>query len=103
MTPACGAVPGEQRRERSGSGWVRHRAGEGGLDIKPRLIGVDETLVLEFAGKQDNEKEPLVTGKVFWRLAMLLVSGDVGPCVVIDDPQRDADGSDTSGWPPVGS
>ncbi|MFC5821914.1 hypothetical protein [Nonomuraea harbinensis] len=76
---------------------------EGGLDIKPQLIGKDKTLVLEFAGKQDDEKEPPVTGKVFWKLATLLVPGDVGPCVVIDDPPWNDDGSDTSGRPPAGS
>ncbi|WP_329086416.1 MULTISPECIES: hypothetical protein [unclassified Streptosporangium] len=95
----------EKNRGKSGvlapDGLVTMR--EGGLDIKPRLIDEDKTLVLEFSGKQDDEKEPPVTGKVFWKLATLLIPGDVGPCVVIDDPQWDDDGSDTSGQPPAGS
>ncbi|MGA5763829.1 hypothetical protein [Nonomuraea bangladeshensis] len=76
---------------------------KGGLDINPQLIGKDQTLVLEFSGKEADEKKPPVTGKVFWKLATLLIPGAVGPCVVSDDPQWDDDGSDTSGQPPAGS
>ncbi|MFI6602751.1 hypothetical protein ACIBHX_41415 [Nonomuraea sp. NPDC050536] len=61
------------------------RMRDGGLDINPRHIGEDQTLVLEFAG---NEEETSKTGKqkVLWRLTAHMITGQVGPCVAIDDP-----------------
>ena len=50
--------------------------GRAGWNIKPQLIGKDKTLVLEFAGNQDDEMERPVTGRCsgssprFWSPAM---------------------------------
>ncbi|MGW2154985.1 hypothetical protein [Nonomuraea sp. NPDC001699] len=61
------------------------RMRDGGLDIDPRNIGKDQTLVLEFAG---NDKETNETRKqnTLWRLTGSMIKGQVGPCVAIDDP-----------------
>ncbi|GAA3079584.1 hypothetical protein [Streptosporangium carneum] len=58
---------------------------DGGLEIDPRRIGEDQTLVLEFAG---NEEETPETEKreMLWRLTAHMITGQVGPCVAIEDP-----------------
>ncbi|MEV0597389.1 hypothetical protein [Nonomuraea cavernae] len=55
------------------------------LDINPRRLGGDQTLVLEFAG---NATETAETKKqqMLWRLTSSVITGQVGPCVAIDDP-----------------
>ncbi|MFC4012649.1 hypothetical protein ACFOY2_35830 [Nonomuraea purpurea] len=78
---------------------------EGGLDINPRLIDADKTLVLEFAGNEEEEvpgAESPKTGKTWWILTTLVIPGDVGPCVVVDRPNWDDTGG-PEGRPPAGS
>ncbi|MER7503046.1 hypothetical protein AB0L05_08015 [Nonomuraea pusilla] len=62
------------------------RMRDGGLDIDPRLIGEDETLVLVFAGN-DEETAETKKRKVLWSLTARMITGQVGPCVAIDDPK----------------
>ncbi|MEV6038323.1 hypothetical protein AB0L65_44750 [Nonomuraea sp. NPDC052116] len=56
-----------------------------GVDISPRYVGAGQTLVLEFAEKP------------YWKLKAQVITGQVKPCAVIDDP----DGS-SAGQPPMG-
>ncbi|MDP9862163.1 MULTISPECIES: hypothetical protein [Streptosporangium] len=60
------------------------RMHNGGLDINPRNIGENHTLVLEFAG---NEGTPAAEKReVSWRLTGHTITGPVTPCVTVDDP-----------------
>ncbi|MFF4416605.1 hypothetical protein ACFYY8_29120 [Streptosporangium sp. NPDC001559] len=58
---------------------------KGGLDIDPLLIGQDQTLLLEFTGDQEETAETKKY-EMLWRLTASLVTGQVGPCVPVDDP-----------------
>jgi hypothetical protein len=61
------------------------RMRDGGLDINPRDIGENHTLVLEFAG---NEGTPAAgKRKMSWRLTGSTITGQVAPCVTVDDPE----------------
>ncbi|MFI6921947.1 hypothetical protein ACIBIZ_18540 [Nonomuraea spiralis] len=61
------------------------RMRDGGLDINPRHIGKDQTLVLEFAGTEEETAETRKQ-EVLWRLTASMITGQVGPCVTIEDP-----------------
>lgn len=74
---------------------------EGGLDIDPRLLDEDKTLVLEFAGSEE-EVPGAKPPKTWWILTELMIPGEVGPCVVVDRPDWDDDGG-PEGQPPAGS
>ncbi|MEV6159285.1 hypothetical protein AB0L53_54025 [Nonomuraea sp. NPDC052129] len=74
---------------------------EGGLDIDPRLLDEDKTLVLEFAGSEE-EVPGAKPPKTWWTLATLMIPGKVGPCVVVDSPDWDDNGG-PEGQPPAGS
>ncbi|MFC7583872.1 hypothetical protein ACFQYP_08975 [Nonomuraea antimicrobica] len=63
---------------------------DGGVDIDPRHIGADQTLVLEFAGHVQETAEAKES-RVLWRLTGQLVTGPVAPCTVIDDPSWKGD------------
>ncbi|MEV6031439.1 hypothetical protein AB0L65_09835 [Nonomuraea sp. NPDC052116] len=80
-------------------GAIRMR--NGGLDIDPRLLDKDKTLVLEFAGDEDGDPaaEP---PKTWWVLSTLMIPGKVGPCVVVDSTDWD-DAGGPQGQPPAGS
>lgn len=58
---------------------------KGGLDINPQRVGKDQTLVLEFAGDQE-ETAKTRKHEMLWRLTATLITGQVGPCVAVDDP-----------------
>lgn len=74
---------------------------EGGLDIDPRLLDKDKTLVLEFAG--DDEEVPAADPpKTWWILTTMMIPGEVGPCVVVDRTDWD-DNDGPQGQPPAGS
>lgn len=79
---ALGGEPG------SGASWMR----DGGVEIDPRRIGADRTLVLEFAGDHqetaETKERPLL-----WRLTGSLIVGQVAPCTVIDDSSWEAGGA----------
>ncbi|MEV4360113.1 hypothetical protein ACWEPL_40420 [Nonomuraea sp. NPDC004186] len=77
---------------------------EGGLDIDPQLLDKDKTLVLEFAGNEEevSAAEPPKTGKTWWVLTTLMIPGKVGPCVVVDKTDWD-DVDGPQGQPPAGS
>ncbi|MEU4226891.1 hypothetical protein AB0F17_21540 [Nonomuraea sp. NPDC026600] len=74
---------------------------EGGLDIDPRLIDKDKTLVLEFS-KNEEEVPGAEPPKMLGILATLMIPGKVGPCVVVDRQDRD-DAGGPQGQPPAGS
>ncbi|GAA4533080.1 MULTISPECIES: hypothetical protein [Nonomuraea] len=69
---------------------------KGGLDIDPRLIDENHTLVLEFAERGGEDPG------VVWTLATMMIPGEPGPCVVVDDPDWDDLGG-PEGQPPAGS
>lgn len=66
------------------------RRGAGCLDEqrrsrhRPRYIGSGQTLVLEFAGDVQEIAETK-KHRLLWRLTGTLITGQVAPCVVIDD------------------
>lgn len=74
---------------------------EGGLDIDPRLLDKDKTLVLEFAGN-DEEVAAAEPPKTAWVLTTMMIHGKVGPCVVVDRTDWDDTGG-PEGRPPAGS
>ncbi|MER7506189.1 hypothetical protein AB0L05_35545 [Nonomuraea pusilla] len=80
-------------------GAIRPR--DGGLDINPRLLDKDKTLVLEFAGN-DEEVPAAEPPKTSWVLTTLMIPGKVGPCVVVDRTDWD-DAGGPQGRPPAGS
>ncbi|RVX46836.1 hypothetical protein EDD27_9744 [Nonomuraea polychroma] len=59
------------------------RMRDGGLDIDPRRIGEDQTLVMAFAGTSQETAETKKQ-KTLWSLTASLITGRVGPCVVVD-------------------
>ncbi|WP_188195532.1 hypothetical protein [Nonomuraea sp. SYSU D8015] len=62
------------------------RMRDGGLDIDPRRIGKGQTLVMEFAGTAEETAETKKQ-KTLWSLTASLITGRVGPCVVVDTPR----------------
>lgn len=54
---------------------------KGGLDIDPRKIGPNQTLVMEFAGNKDGSRLS-ETDKASWVLTATMITGKVSPCVV---------------------
>ncbi|NRQ30745.1 hypothetical protein HII36_02685 [Nonomuraea sp. NN258] len=77
------------------------RMRQGGLDIDPRLVDENSTLVLEFAGN-DRADDTTPAPRTWWVLATLQIAGEVGPCTVIEDPTWDDPGG-PEGRPPAGS
>ncbi|WP_157549919.1 hypothetical protein [Nonomuraea candida] len=64
-----------------GAAWMS----DGGVDIDPRQIGEDQTLVLEFAG-DGQETADTKNRRLLWRLTGQLITGPVAPCTLVDDP-----------------
>jgi hypothetical protein len=76
------------------------RPRDSGLEIYPKYIGKDQTLLLEFAESDPSagqEKEG-----VLWRLTTGLITGPVKPCVAVEDPTWNDPGG-PEGQPPAGS
>ncbi|MET9248066.1 hypothetical protein [Nonomuraea sp. NPDC003709] len=75
-------TPEEWRRSVS---YKAARPRTSGVDISPQYVGAGQTLVLEFAEKP------------YWKLKAQVITGQVKPCTVIDDP-----GGSSAGQPPMG-
>ncbi|WP_327585975.1 hypothetical protein OHA25_02325 [Nonomuraea sp. NBC_00507] len=90
--------PGTEEFRKSPSANVA-RPRDRGLEIYPKYIGKDQTLLLEFA-----ESDPSAGQEkkgVLWRLTTGLITGPVKPCVAVKDPTwHDVGGSE--GQPPAG-
>lgn len=57
----------------------------GGLDINPRLLGKDETLLLVFSGQSEYPAD-WPKDKPRWVMKADIVVGPVAPCVPVDNP-----------------
>jgi hypothetical protein len=77
------------------------RMRKGGMDIDPKHIGKNQTLLLQLA-ESDGPASGPAKPQVLWQARASVIQGKVKPCVVVDDPGANDLGG-PEGQPPAGS